>query len=218
MTWDQALFSFPSVNNIPEGKAKRKEPWYKPSTKRLLPTFLIDWHVPEKSDSLGPKLSAKSFMGLFGGGVGDKSSRHLEQASFVFPPACFCAKARLMRVISHQEDNQTWENCGWVAEKKNWNVERFWRSQNLFTGLGNHCFKQQKENQLVITKKNNEPNQKLTKQWSVPEWVQWKCEDGFKILKQVNTLSHFNVISVMVKTSLSHTFHWSVRTCRKPAN
>ena len=42
------------------------------------------------------------------------------------------------------------------------NVERFWRSQNLLTGLINHCFKQQKENHLVITKKNNKPNQKLT--------------------------------------------------------
>ena len=41
-------------------------------------------------------------------------------------------------------------------------VERFWRSQNILTGLRNHWFKQQKENQLVITKKNNEPNQKLT--------------------------------------------------------
>ena len=26
------------------------------------------------------------------------------------------------------------------------------------------------------------------------------------------------LLSVMVKTSLSHTFHWSVRTCRKPAS
>ena len=38
------------------------------------------------------------------------------------------------------------------------NVERFWRSQKLLTGLRN----QQKENQLIITKKNNEHNQKLT--------------------------------------------------------
>ena len=30
----------------------------------------------------------------------------------------FCAKARLMRVTSHQEDKQTYENCGWVGEKK----------------------------------------------------------------------------------------------------
>ena len=32
-------------------------------------------------------------------------------------------------------------NCGWVAEKRKiWNVERFWRSQNLLTGLRNHRF------------------------------------------------------------------------------
>ena len=34
--------------------------------------------------------------------------------------------------------------------------------QNFLTGLRN-CFKQQKENQLIVTEKNNEPNQKLTK-------------------------------------------------------
>ena len=65
--------------------------------------------------------------------------------------ACFCTKARLLRVTSHQEDKQPWENCGWVAEKF-----------KILVGLINHCFKQQKENQLVITKKNNEPDQKLT--------------------------------------------------------
>ena len=67
-----------------------------------------------------------------------------------------------MRVTSHQEDKQRDKDEKSAAKlqkkKKIWNVERFWRSQNLFTGLGNHCFKQQKENQLDITKKNNEPN------------------------------------------------------------
>ena len=33
----------------------------------------------------------------------------------------------------------------------------------VLTGLRNHCFKQQKGNQLVIITKNNESNQKLTK-------------------------------------------------------
>ena len=47
--------------------------------------------------------------------------------------------------------------------KKKGTVKRFWRSQNLRTGLRNQCFKQQKENQQVITKKNNEHNQKLIK-------------------------------------------------------
>ena len=38
-------------------------------------------------------------------------------------------------------------------------------------GLRNYCFKQQNENPLVITEKNNEPNQKLT-EMVVGEWVQ----------------------------------------------
>ena len=38
--------------------------------------------------------------------------------------ACFCAKARLLWVTSHQEDKQTWENCSWVAEKKE-NLKRW---------------------------------------------------------------------------------------------
>ena len=41
-------------------------------------------------------------------------------------------------------------------------LKGFCRSENLFTGLRNHCFKQQKEDQLFITEKNNKPNQKLT--------------------------------------------------------
>ena len=77
-----------------------------------------------------------------------------------------------MRVISHQEDKQTYENRGWVGEKRKiWNVKMFWKSQNLLTRSRNHCFKQQKENQLGITKKNNEHNQKLTK-IMVGDWVQ----------------------------------------------
>ena len=43
--------------------------------------------------------------------------------------------------------------------------------QNVLTGLINHCFKQKKENQLVITKKNNEHNPKLT-EIVLGEWVQ----------------------------------------------
>ena len=79
---------------------------------------------------------------------------------------------QLTGVTSHQEDKQTWENCGWVAVKKE-NLKRWkvWRSQNLLTGWRNRCFKQQNENQLVITKKNNELNQKLT-EIVVGEWVQ----------------------------------------------
>ena len=33
--------------------------------------------------------------------------------------------------------------------------------QNFLTGLRNHCFEQQQENQLFVTGKNNKPNQKL---------------------------------------------------------
>ena len=45
-------------------------------------------------------------------------------------------------------------------------LKGFCRSQTLLTRLRNH----QKENQLVITKKHNEHNQKLTK-IVVDEWV-----------------------------------------------
>ena len=68
-----------------------------------------------------------------------------------------------MRVTSHQEDKlpQTSMrklrlNCGKKENLKRWKVPE---AQNLFTGLRNHCVKQQKENQLVITEKNNETNQ-----------------------------------------------------------
>ena len=56
---------------------------------------------------------------------------------------------------------------------------------------------QQKENQLVITENNNEPNQKLTEivDGLVGEWVQeTEREDGFKTLNKVIPWSHFNVI------------------------
>ena len=48
LTWDQALFSFHLENYIPAGTAKRKRAWYKPSVKRLPPTFLIDCHLPNQ--------------------------------------------------------------------------------------------------------------------------------------------------------------------------
>ena len=84
--------------------------------------------------------------------------------------ACFFVKARLMRVTSHQEDKQTWENCGWVAEEKEhlkrWKVLEV---SKLTYRLEKSLF--QMENQLVISEKNNEPNQKLT-EIVVGEWVQ----------------------------------------------
>ena len=77
---------------------------------------------------------------------------------------CFCAKARVMRVTSPFKKTNKHEKTATDLPKRGkiWNVERFWRSQNLITGLRNHRFKQQKKNLLVITKKNNDPNQQLT--------------------------------------------------------
>ena len=80
----------------------------------------------------------------------------------------FCAKARVMRVTSPIKKTNKHEKTAADLPKRGkiWKFGkygRFWRSQNLLTGLRNHRFKQQKKNLLVITKKNNEPNQKLTK-------------------------------------------------------
>ena len=75
--------------------------------------------------------------------------------------ACFCAKARLMHVTSHQEDKK---NAAELQKKGKFETLTGFEGLKtyLLTGLRNHCFKQQKENQVVITKKNSEPNQKLT--------------------------------------------------------
>ena len=54
LTRDQAQFSFRFVNNIPAGKAKRKRTWHKPSTKRLPPTFSIDWHLLNQPTKITP--------------------------------------------------------------------------------------------------------------------------------------------------------------------
>ena len=51
ITWNQALFSFRFENHIPagmQGETKREPDTGKPSTKRLPPTFLIDWHLPNQ--------------------------------------------------------------------------------------------------------------------------------------------------------------------------
>ena len=48
VTWDQALFSFRFVNNVPVGMAKRKESLIQTFYERLPPTFLIDWHLPNQ--------------------------------------------------------------------------------------------------------------------------------------------------------------------------
>ena len=45
VTWDQAQFSFRSVNNILLGKAKQKESLIQTFYETSAPTFLIDWHL-----------------------------------------------------------------------------------------------------------------------------------------------------------------------------
>ena len=81
-----------------------------------------------------------------------------------------CAEELWVEIASHQ-DKQTAAEL--PKKRKIWNVERFWRSQNLPTSWEIIGFKQQKENQFVITKKNKKPiyNQKLT-EIVVGEWVQ----------------------------------------------
>ena len=79
-----------------------------------------------------------------------------------------------MRVTSHQDDKQTLENCGWVGEKKEnlkcWKVLKvsklYLPTWEIIVSLNS-----KKENQLVITKKNNEHDQKLT-EIVVGDWVQ----------------------------------------------
>ena len=45
LTWDQAQFSFRFVITFRRARRNESRAWYKPSTKRLPPTFLIDWHL-----------------------------------------------------------------------------------------------------------------------------------------------------------------------------
>ena len=126
--------------------------------------------------------------------------------------ACVCAKTRLMRVTSCQEDKQTWK----LWQKRTiWNVKRFWSSQNLLTGKRNHCFKQQKENQLVITKKNRTTS--ITRNWPKYGAVSEFNKNAKMVSKSLNKVI-LMFVPVMVKTTLGHTFHWSVRTCRKLAS
>ena len=47
LTWDQALFSFRFITFL-RARQNKKRAWYKPSVKRLLLFFLIDWHLPNQ--------------------------------------------------------------------------------------------------------------------------------------------------------------------------
>ena len=103
--------------------------------------------------------------------------------------ACFCAKARLMRVTSHQEDKQTWENCGWVAEEK----ENLKRSKVL--EVSNLTYRLEKS--LFETAKGKSARHHWEKQpnltWNWPSrWVSSiKMRRWFQNLKQGNTLKPF---------------------------
>ena len=48
VTWDQAQFSFRFVITLRRARRNENRAWYKPSTKRLPPTFRIDWHLPNQ--------------------------------------------------------------------------------------------------------------------------------------------------------------------------
>ena len=56
LTWDQAQFSFRFVIIFWRARRNENRAWYKPSTKRLLPTFLIDWHLRISQPKLLPLL------------------------------------------------------------------------------------------------------------------------------------------------------------------
>ena len=48
LTWDQAYFRFALKITFQRARRNEKRAWYKPSTKSLPPTFLIDWHLPNQ--------------------------------------------------------------------------------------------------------------------------------------------------------------------------
>ena len=48
ITWGQAQFSFRFVTTFRMARRNENRAWYKPSSKRLPPTFLIDWQLPNQ--------------------------------------------------------------------------------------------------------------------------------------------------------------------------
>ena len=76
--------------------------------------------------------------------------------------ACFLAKARLMRVTSWQKDKHEKTAAELPENEENLKGLMFRWAPNLLIGLRNHCYVQQKEDQLFVTEKNNERNQKLS--------------------------------------------------------
>ena len=77
--------------------------------------------------------------------------------------ACFRAKERLMRVTFWQETTKHEKTAVELPEnEENLTGLMFRWAPNLLIGLRNHCYVQQKEDQLFVTEKNNERNQKLS--------------------------------------------------------
>ena len=76
-----------------------------------------------------------------------------------------------MRVTFGKKSNKHLKHeeiaAGLLESEENLKGLRFWWAPNLLADLRNHCFEQQKENQLLVTEKNNERNQKST------ERVRW---------------------------------------------
>ena len=71
--------------------------------------------------------------------------------------ACFRAKARLTRVTSWQDDKQTE-----LPDNEENLILMFRWAPKLLIGLRNHCYVSQKKDQLLVTEKNSERNQKLS--------------------------------------------------------
>ena len=67
------------------------------------------------------------------------------------------SKANAGTVTSWQEDKQTEKTAAELPEnEENLKGLMFQWAPNLLIGLRNHCYVQQKEDQLFVTKKNNE--------------------------------------------------------------
>ena len=72
-----------------------------------------------------------------------------------------------MRVTFGKKTNKHEETAAGLPEnEENLKGLRFWWALNLLARLRNHCFEQQKENQLFVTEKNNQRKQKLTERVS----------------------------------------------------
>ena len=75
-----------------------------------------------------------------------------------------------MRVTSWQKDKHEKTAAELPENEENLKGLMFRWAPNLLIGLRNHCYVQQKEDQLFVTEKNNERNQKLSEKWLVSEF------------------------------------------------